>query len=77
MVVMRKTTSPAGSRTPNHPARSLALYNFICIGNGVPISKNKVLRRIFERKRDEVERAGEDCIVRNFITCMLHKMLLG
>jgi hypothetical protein len=37
----------------------------------------KVLRRIFGPKREEVEGAREDCIIRSFITCTLHHILLG
>jgi len=36
-----------------------------------------VPRRIFGPKREEVAEAGEDCIMKNFITCMLHHILLG
>jgi hypothetical protein len=36
---------------------------------------DRVLMRIFRPKREEV--AGEDCIMRSFITCMLHVILLG
>jgi hypothetical protein len=37
--------------------------------------ENRVLRRIFERKRKWWE-AGEDYIMRSFITCTLHHILL-
>jgi hypothetical protein len=37
--------------------------------------ENRVLRRIFGTKREEV--AGEDHIMRNFITCALHQILFG
>jgi hypothetical protein len=37
------------------------------------VVENRVLRRIFRPKRE----AGEDCIMRNFITCMLHQILFG
>jgi hypothetical protein len=42
------------------------------------VFKNKVLRRIFGPKRKDMEGglAGEDCIMRGFITCTLHKILL-
>jgi hypothetical protein len=33
------------------------------------VFENRVLRRIFGPKRDEV--TGENCIMRNFITCTL------
>jgi hypothetical protein len=35
------------------------------------VFENRVLRRIFGRE------AGEDCIMRSFITCRLHQILLG
>jgi hypothetical protein len=38
--------------------------------------ENRVLRRIFGPKRKWQE-AGEDCIMRSFVTCALHQMLLG
>jgi hypothetical protein len=37
----------------------------------------RVLRRIFGPKREKRQEAGEDRIMRNFITCMLHQILLG
>jgi hypothetical protein len=37
------------------------------------VSEKRVLRRVFGPKRRE---AGEDCIMKSFITCMLHKILL-
>jgi hypothetical protein len=39
------------------------------------VSENRVLRRIFGPKKEEV--AGEDYIMRSFITCTLHQILLG
>jgi hypothetical protein len=33
--------------------------------------ENRVLRRIFGPKRDEVTGVGENCIMRSFITCTL------
>jgi hypothetical protein len=33
--------------------------------------ENRVLRRIFGPKRDEVQEVGESCIMRSFITCIL------
>jgi hypothetical protein len=36
------------------------------------VSENRVLRRIFGPKRKWWE-TGEDCIMRSFITSMLHK----
>jgi hypothetical protein len=41
------------------------------------VSENGVLRTVFGRKREEVMQAGEDYIMRNFITCTLHQILLG
>jgi hypothetical protein len=38
------------------------------------VFENRVLRRIYEPKRQE---AGEDCIMRSFITCTLHQILFG
>jgi hypothetical protein len=35
--------------------------------------ENRVLRRIFGRKKDH----GENCIMMNFITCILYLILLG
>jgi hypothetical protein len=32
---------------------------------------NRVLRRIFGRKRDEMMRVGENCIMRSFVICTL------
>jgi hypothetical protein len=40
------------------------------------VFENRVLRRIFECKRKWRE-AGEVCIIRSFITCTLHQILLG
>jgi hypothetical protein len=37
--------------------------------------ENRVLRRIFGPKGEEM--AGEDCIMKSFITCTIHKILLG
>jgi hypothetical protein len=41
------------------------------------VFENKVLRRIFGPEREEVVGAGEDYIMRGFITCKLHKMISG
>jgi hypothetical protein len=38
--------------------------------------KLRVLRRIFGPQRKWQE-PGEDCIVRSFITCILHQIFLG
>jgi hypothetical protein len=35
------------------------------------VFENRVLRRIFGPKREEVAEAGKDCIMRSFITCGL------
>jgi hypothetical protein len=37
----------------------------------------KALRRIFGPKRRKWPEAGENCIVRSFITCTLQELLLG
>jgi hypothetical protein len=34
---------------------------------------NRVLRRIFGLKRDEVTGGGENSIMRGFVTCTLHQ----
>jgi hypothetical protein len=36
-------------------------------------SENRMLRRTFGSERE----AGEDCIMRSFITCAFHQLLLG
>jgi hypothetical protein len=38
---------------------------------------NRVLRKIFGRKRDEVTGRGEDYIMRSFKVCTPHQMLFG
>jgi hypothetical protein len=38
------------------------------------VFENKVLRRIFGRKRDEVQGSGEDYIKRSFMLCTAHKI---
>jgi hypothetical protein len=40
------------------------------------VFQNRVPPRIFGPKRDEVQKAGGDCIMRSFITCTLNRMLL-
>jgi hypothetical protein len=40
------------------------------------VSENRVLRRIFEPKRRKMD-CGENCIMMNLITCILHLILLG
>jgi hypothetical protein len=39
--------------------------------------ENRVLRRIFGPKRDEVTENGESCTVGSFIICTHHQILLG
>jgi hypothetical protein len=42
------------------------------------VFETRVLRRIFGPKRGRKrQEAEEDCIMRSFITCMLHRVLLG
>jgi hypothetical protein len=38
------------------------------------VFENRVLRRIFELKRDEVLKAGENWMVRSFITFTFHQI---
>jgi hypothetical protein len=38
------------------------------------IFENRVQRRILGSERDEVIEVGENCIMRNFITCTLSEM---
>jgi hypothetical protein len=38
--------------------------------------ENRVLRRIFGPKRDEVIRGGESCIMRSFINCTPCQVIL-
>jgi hypothetical protein len=40
------------------------------------VFENRVLRRIFGPKREEDDHGG-NCIMMNFITCILHRILLG
>jgi hypothetical protein len=40
------------------------------------VFENRVLRRIFGPERENEWETGEDCIMRSFITCTLHHMLL-
>jgi hypothetical protein len=35
------------------------------------VFENRVLRRIFGPKREEVTRGGENCIMRSFVICTL------
>jgi hypothetical protein len=41
------------------------------------VFENKVLRRTYGPKREKRWEAGEDCIMRSFITCTLHHILMG
>jgi hypothetical protein len=41
------------------------------------VFKNRVLRRIFGPKRDEVTGGGEGYITRNLMICTYHKILFG
>jgi hypothetical protein len=43
------------------------------------VSENRVPRRIFgpKKKKKKVMGGAEDCIMRSFITYMLHQILLG
>jgi hypothetical protein len=41
--------------------------------NSLRMFKTKVLRKVFGPKRE----AGKNCIMRSFIICTLHQMLLG
>jgi hypothetical protein len=38
-------------------------------------TENRVLRRIFGPKRQEVIEAGENCIMRSLTICTLHQIL--
>jgi len=40
------------------------------------VFENRIQKKIFGPKRKWQE-AGEDCITRKFLTCTLHKILLG
>jgi hypothetical protein len=41
------------------------------------VSEKRVLMRIIEPRGRKWWEAGEDCIMRSFITCTLHQILLG
>jgi hypothetical protein len=41
------------------------------------VFENRVLRRIFGPKRDEVTGSGEDYITRNLMICTHHQILFG
>jgi hypothetical protein len=38
------------------------------------VFENRVLRRIFGPKRDEVRENGENCILRSFVICTLRQV---
>jgi hypothetical protein len=38
------------------------------------VFENKVLRRIFAPKRDEVKEVGENCKTGNFVICTLRRV---
>jgi hypothetical protein len=42
---------------------------------GLKMCVNKESRTIFEPRREKVGQSGEDCIIKVFITCTLHRML--
>jgi hypothetical protein len=41
------------------------------------VFRRRVLRKVFQPKRDEVTGSGEDYIMRSFIVCVPHQLLLG
>jgi hypothetical protein len=45
--------------------------------HGLRVSENRVLRRIFGPEMEKWQEDGEDCIMRSFVTCALHQILLG
>jgi hypothetical protein len=40
--------------------------------NSLRVFENRMLRKIFGAKREEMAGGGEDCIMRSSITCTLH-----
>ena len=44
---------------------------------GLRVFENRVLRGIFEPKRDELTGSGENYIMRSFIICTVHQILFG
>jgi hypothetical protein len=44
---------------------------------GQRVFENRVLRGIFEPKRDELRGSGENYIMRSFIICTAHQILFG
>jgi hypothetical protein len=41
------------------------------------VFENRVLRKILDLRGRKWQMAGEDCIMRSFITCTLHQILLS
>jgi hypothetical protein len=41
------------------------------------MSENRVLRKIFGSKKDEVTGGGGDCTMGSFMVCTAHKILFG
>jgi hypothetical protein len=41
------------------------------------VFENRVLRGMFGPKGEEVKGYWKDCIMRSFITCTLHQILMG
>jgi hypothetical protein len=41
------------------------------------VFENRMLRRIFRPEREAWQEAGENCIMRSFMTCILHHIFLG
>jgi hypothetical protein len=46
--------------------------------NRLRVFENRLLRKVFGRKRDEVTGGvGEDCVMRSFMICIARQILLG
>jgi len=41
------------------------------------VNENRVLRKIFGPKRDNVQGSGENYIMRSFMICTSHQILFG
>jgi len=41
------------------------------------VFENRVVRRLFGRKRDEVKGSGENYIIRSLMICTPHQILFG
>jgi len=41
------------------------------------VFENRMLRRIFGPKRDEVTRSGENYMIRSLVICSPHQILFG